>query len=215
MDLTLPDPIPVPWTMKPVDSARTGLDVLDDGRLHLTIRHEIIRCVTPEMLVWWFNNISGDCEIEGRKYPRYRVWHPLDHVEHRYVRRTSPIGRGAIFRIHEVLGRNPAFRVDVRTEVLRLDTGGFVHRPRALGVPLPVVDMMYTFEPVRGGTQYENALTFGVGGPPRLVRAVNEALRARFFSDDQGRAWLRHNVEEVGNFEFFLPGLIRASAGTR
>lgn len=26
-------------------------------------------------------------------------------------------------------------------------------------------------------------------------------------SDDMGRAWLRHNVEEVGNFERFLPAL--------
>jgi len=27
------------------------------------------------------------------------------------------------------------------------------------------------------------------------------------FPDDKARAWLRHNVEEVGNFEFFLPAL--------
>lgn len=26
-------------------------------------------------------------------------------------------------------------------------------------------------------------------------------------SEDMGRAWLKHNVEEVGNFERFLPAL--------
>jgi hypothetical protein len=30
------------------------------------------------------------------------------------------------------------------------------------------------------------------------------------FGDLMGPAWLRHNVEEVGNFEHFLPGLYAA-----
>jgi hypothetical protein len=158
------------------------------------------------MLVWWFNHIDGEMELEGCRYPRYRVWHPLDHVEHAYVRRTSSIGPGAVFHIHEVLGRNTAFRIDVLTDIERLDLGGFAHRPRRFGVR-PVY-MPYSFERVPGGTRYVNSLVFGISGAKRIVRPINELLRARFFSDAHGRAWLKHNVEEVGNFEFFQPRLI-------
>lgn len=204
---TLPDPIPVPWTMKPLESARTSLEVLDDGRMHMAIVHDVLRDVTPEMLVWWFRNMRGTMQIEGRAYPRYRVWHPLDHVEHRYV--SDPpggVGAGSVFRIHEVLGRNPAWEIDVLSDVTRLDHGGFEHRPRVHGVG-GLVRMDYAFERVSGGTRYRNSLT--IGAPvPRWARAANATLRRFAWDEARGRAWLKHNVEEVGNFEHFLPALI-------
>lgn len=35
----------------------------------------------------------------------------------------------------------------------------------------------------------------------------------RAFPEQMGRAWLKHNVEEVGYFEHFLPSLYRNEAG--
>ncbi|MFF3438348.1 hypothetical protein [Streptosporangium sp. NPDC002721] len=212
----LPEPLEVPWTMKPVTSAESGADILDDGRLHLWIRHDLVHGVSPAMLVWWFRNVEGDMELLGRRVPRYRVWHPLDHVGFRY--HSLPpggAGPGAVFHLHEVLGRDPDRRVDVLTRVTRLDEGGFAHRPRTHG--LPVARMDYTFARVAGGTRYENSLTLGLPGRgrrARLVRPVNEALRDRIFPGGKGAAWLRHNIEEVGNFEFFLPGLCSAEGLT-
>jgi hypothetical protein len=217
MPTNLPEPIPVPWTMKPVESAETRIEVLDDGRLALSIRHDVIHGVTPAMLVWWFGHMDGDMEVEGQRYPKYRVWHPRDHVGHAYVRRAvdGSVGPGSVFRIHEVLGRNPAFEVDVLTNVTRLDDGGFSHRPRPFGLPL--VRMDYSFTRVPGGTSYENGLTFGVPGRgvvgSALARPVNRLLRAAAFPEAKARAWLKHNVEEVGNFEFFLPDLYSAEHG--
>lgn len=211
----LPEPIPVPWTMKDLGSAHSGVEELDDGRLRCFIRHDIVHGVTPEMLVWWFRNISGDVSIEGRRYPRYRVWHPRDHVAHGYERRTAQgAGPGAVFRIHEVLGRNPAYRVDVRTLVTRLDEGGFAHRPSVHGLPL--VRMDYTFRRAAGGTLYENSLTIGVparGLAKPFARIFNRALSKLAFPVAKGRAWLLHNIEEVGNFEHFLPALYRCETG--
>ncbi|MFO0629673.1 MAG: hypothetical protein U0325_29125 [Polyangiales bacterium] len=210
----LPVPITVPWTMKPLTSAETRTEVLDDGRLHLWIRHDVIHGVTPSMLVWWFQHLDGDMELEGRRLPRYRVWHPRDHVAFRYAHRPATgIGPGAVFAIHEVLGRDPAFTVDVLTRVTRLDEGGFAHRPRVHGLPLARMD--YAFRRVAGGTRYENSLTVGVPGPGRLaplVRGINERVRPRAFPDGQGAAWLLHNVEEVGNLEYFLPALYAREA---
>jgi hypothetical protein len=204
--MTLPEPIDVPWTMKPVTSALCGVEVLDDGRLHCSIRHDVILGVTPAMLAWWFDHIDGELAIEGVPYPRYRVWHPRDHVSHTYVRGR---GRGATFRIHEVLARNPDWQIDVKTVVTQLDESGFAHRPRPHG--LPIVRMDYAFSRCAGGTQYVNSLTFGLPGKPRL----NTLLRKLAFSLDKAHAWLRHNVEEVGNFEFFLPALYAAETGRR
>jgi hypothetical protein len=44
---------------------------------------------------------------------------------------------------------------------------------------------------------------------------MNRFVRPRLFPDDKARAWLRHNVEEVGNFEFFLPELYAKEASRR
>jgi len=209
---TLPDPIPVPWTMKPLVSADTQLEVLEDGRLHLTIVHDVVHGVTPEMLVWWFRNMRGTIEIEGRPHPRYRVWHPRDHVEHRYAHTpTDGDGVGSVFRIHEVLGRDPRHEVDVLTDVIRLDEGGFAHRPRVHGVS-GLVAMDYSFERVAGGTRYRNSMTIGAA-LPRPMRALNATVRAFAFDEAHGRAWLLHNVEEVGNFEHFLPALYATEHG--
>lgn len=213
MTTALPEPIAVPWTMKTLESAKTSVDIEDDGRMHLAIEHDVMHGVSPEMLLWWFRNMHGTIEIEGRAYPRYRVWHPLDHVEHRYVRTPAngQAGPGSVFHIHEVFARNPAWEIDVWTDVTRLDEGGFSHRPRVHGLS-GLVQMDYTFERVPGGTRYRNSLTVDLG-LPRWLGGVGRALRALAFTEAQGRAWLRHNVEEVGNFEHFLPALHASAHG--
>jgi hypothetical protein len=208
---TLPDPIPVPWTMKPLSSAQTSVDIDHHGRMRASIVHDVVHGVSPAMLVWWFRNMRGTIDIEGRPYPRYRVWHPLDHVEHRYL--VSPPGGdgvGSRFLIHEVLGRDPRHRIKVRTDVVRLDEGGFAHRPRVFGIA-GLVQMDYEFQRVAGGTRYRNSITVGIDGP-RWRRLANTAMRKLAFDETHARAWLKHNVEEVGNFEHFLPQLHASEA---
>lgn len=202
----LPDPIPVPWTMKPLSSAQTTVDVDDQGRMRASIVHDVVHGVSPAMLVWWFRNMRGTIDIEGRAYPRYRVWHPRDHVEHRYLF-TPPGGDGvgSTFLIHEVFGRDPRYEINVRTDVVRLDEGGFSHRPRVHGIS-GLVRMDYEFQRVAGGTRYRNSITIGFDAP-RWLRFANAAMRRFAFDEAHARAWLVHNVEEVGNFEHFLPGL--------
>lgn len=204
----LPPPLEIPWTMKPLESAETKLELLRDGRLRCSIVHDVIRDVTPEMIVWWLKHMDGDIEIGGRLVPRYRAWHPRDHIAVRYARLAddgSNMGPGSRVHIRERLGRR--WPVDVIDDVLRLDVGGFVHVHRQLG--LEVVRMEYSFERVPGGTRYVNCLIVGMRTP--IVRHLfNGAVRPRLFPDEMGRAWLLHNVEEVGNLQFFLPELYEA-----
>jgi len=203
--LQIPPPRPVPWKMKPLESATTRFEFLPDGRLFLGIRHDILRGVTPAMLVWWFSNLEGDIEVGGRTWPRYLVWHPVDHIAIRYARRRpdGSIGPGAQIHIQEALAGRPDYLVDVVTTIEKLDESGFIHARHA--GPLALMRMRYKFTPVKNGTLYENSLTVGPGEP--LLRPLFNAIRPRLFPDDQGRAWLLHNIEEVGNFEHFLPAL--------
>jgi hypothetical protein len=192
--------------MKDLSTAKTELRTLADGRLYLHIRHDVLRGVTPPMLVWWFSNLEGDIAIGGRKWPRYQIWHPIDHVSIRYARRRpdGTIGPGAQIHIREALGGRLDYFVDVVTTIEKLDQTGFVHGLRGLGRQM--LRLEYLFTPVADGTIYENSIT--VGPDNWLLRPFfNAVIRPRVFSDDKARAWLKHNVEEVGNFEFFLPAL--------
>jgi hypothetical protein len=208
--MKLPEPLEFGWKMKPLQSAQTALKHLEDGRLELTIVHDVLKGITPAMLHWWFSNIGGEMTYQGNKgYTRYRVWHPRDHI-HWELARASANGKaeaGAVFRIVEAFGRNPKFAIDVREVVEKLDDTGIRLSNKIAG--FEVSSLEHTFTPVPNGTLYRSRML--IGAKHWLIRKVfNRLLRPKVFSDDMGRAWLRHNIEEVGNLEFFLPELYMA-----
>jgi hypothetical protein len=67
--------------------------------------------------------------------------------------------------------------------------------------------MRYSFTETEEGTLYENSLTAGVEGSSLIAKFVNAFVLPRVFSREKGQAWMRHNIEEVGAFESFLPQL--------
>lgn len=204
-----PAAMAISWQPKPVSSAKSGVRTLEDGRTQAWIEHALVRGVTPAMLLWWFQNIEGDMLYQGQRVPRYRVWHPVDHVRFYYAKRlpNGGIGAGSVFHITEMFGARPDYLIDVDTDVVRLDETGFAHLPRRFGVRAARMD--YDFAPEPGGTRYVNSLTVGIPGR----RVINGLIRRFMFDDDRARAWIKHNIEEVGQFEAFLPELFaQASA---
>lgn len=200
-----PEPLPIEWAPKPVASARSGVVVLPDGRLRCWIEHDLLHGITPRMLDWWFRHLEGDMDFDGKRLPRYRVWHPRDHVHLSYARRLADggVGVGAQLHIVEMLGADPRHRVDVLSDIVRLDEHGFGHRPRFHGLRIAAMD--YHFEAVPGGTRYVNSLTVGLASP--WARPLNGLIRRFVFDTARAHAWIRHNIEEVGQFERFLPAL--------
>lgn len=198
-----PPPLSIEWRRKHITSARTTLRHDDAGRLILTIEHDLIIGVTPEMLDWWFRHIGGAMAWQGAERSRYRVWHPEDHIDWQLVRGDpNAVGAGSQFRIVEAFGRRREFFVDTIDTVEKLDETGIRLVQRRLGET--VFSLEHTFEGTEGGTLYRSTLIAGAQrGPLRVI--FNRFIRPRLFSDAMGRAWLRHNVEEVGNFESFLP----------
>jgi hypothetical protein len=210
--LHMPQPLPLPFALKPVYSAETGVERLVDGRIKYWIKHDVVRGVTPAMLCWWFQNLEGTIRCRGRAFNRYRFWHYRDHVHASYHRRLpdGSIGPGAQIRLIEVLGRNKRFRVDTITHIERLDEGGYVHLPELHG-RTGFARMEYTFDRVPGGTLYQNCLI--IGASAAWYALIRPLVSTFAFTREQGHAWLRHNVEEVGMFEHFLPELYHQETG--
>ena len=206
-------PAVAPWPLRPLSSASTGVDRLPDGRIRYWIRHAVLTGVTPAMLAWWFANLEGTVDIGGRAIDRYRAWHPHDHVRAAYARRRpdGSVGPGAVIHLRERLAGNPRWTVDVHSEIEKLDEEGFIHNPVVHGLR-GLARMEYRYRSVSGGTLYENCIV--VGFRSRLGRALQPWIESLFFAPEKGIAWLRHNVEEVGQFEHFLPDLYRREVGT-
>jgi hypothetical protein len=201
-------PLNIAWTCKAVETAKSDLAILADGRLHCWIEHELIRGVTPQMLVWWFKHLEGEVSVQGERLSRYRLWHPRDHIAIEYSRRNcdGSVGVGCVIHLTEMLGGDERYLIDTHTEILKLDEQGFIHRPKFHGMRLALME--YEFEPREGGVLYRNSLTVGARG--FLGRVINPCIRAVLFGEERARAWIKHNVEEVGNFESFLPSLYAA-----
>ncbi|HMQ32184.1 MAG TPA: hypothetical protein PKD53_15750 [Chloroflexaceae bacterium] len=218
---TIPQPLAMDWPFKPLSSAQTSVARLSNGQLELTIKHDLLRGVTREMLSWWFRRIDGTMVYHGRRVPRYRVWHPRDHIFYRDLTRDAEGLGGARTRrqIVEAFAENPSYLVNIVDRVAHLDEDGILlvteraglslGRLRTPLLPLPgeVSTLQHWFIAAPTGTRYESRML--VGSDSLLGRLLlNRYVLPRVaMPEAMGRAWLRHNVEEVGNFERFLPAL--------
>jgi hypothetical protein len=192
---------------------------LPNGQLELVIKHELLRGVTREMLAWWFCRIDGTMEYMGHVLPRYRVWHPRDHIFYQDLTH-APDGTGSVGTVRhivEAFNRNPQYLVNIVDRVLKLDETGILLSTEQAGITLgalqtPLIPLglelstlQHDFIAAPTGTRYESRLLVGRDSFFGRVLLNRYALPWLVMSDDMGRAWLTHNVEEVGQFERFLP----------
>lgn len=203
---TLPEPLDFQWKMKPPESARTNFHLLPNDSFELTIEHDPIKGVTPKMLDWWFRNIGGDMVYQGKTYSRYRVWHPIDHI-HWALAAPAPdgsVGQGSEFHIVEAFNANMDWLIDSIEHVEKLDETGIRLVLRKLGTE--VFRLEHWFEPHPEGTLYRSRMQVGAENTFGML-IFQPLVRPFIFTEEMGYAWLKHNIEEVGNFEFFLPEL--------
>lgn len=204
--LPMPPPRRLPWPLKPVSSAETALGYDGHGRMVMTIAHELLAGLTPDMVEWWFRNIGGEMEIEGQILDRYLAWHPFDHIRWELAnsRPAGGVGVGSRFRIVEAFAADPRFYVDITDTVTRLDASGITLVGAIAGIEITRLD--HDFVATDGGTLYRSTLRVGTGAP-LLRRIANPLIHRLAFPEAMGRAWLRHNVEEVGLLEHIVPRL--------
>lgn len=200
------------WPLRPVQSARHSIEPAD-GRAVVTIEHAPLPGVTPEMLGWWYGHVPGTMRYAGAVWPRYLVWHPLDHISYR-VERPGPAGTGSVragtrLAITEALGRDPRMLLDIRVAVEEVSAERAVVAKRVAGTA--VVRLENEFHKGPDGARYTTRLS--IGDTTVLGRLLlNRVARTRAFPPRKILPWIRHHVEEVGNLEHFLPDLFRKRA---
>lgn len=84
----------------------------------------------------------------------------------------------------------------------KLDETGIRLVTRVAGVI--VMQLEHTWSAGSDGTHYVTVLDVGARTP--LFAPINRVLRKRF-PDNMVHAWIRHNIEEVGQLEYLLPQL--------
>jgi len=212
-NVTLPDPRPVLWPLRPIGSANIDIKVLRDGRRRISIEHAELRGITPEMLAWWFGHIDGEMEYAGRKWPRYLVWHPLDHISYEVLKRSrGGVGPGAQLHVREAFQRDPRNLLDVTATAERLDADAAIIGGRLFGIP--ALRLINRFERTTAGTHYVSVMV--IGNDSRLGKwGLNWLLRWLILPGEKARAWARHHIEEIGNLENFLPALYAREVGRR
>lgn len=210
MSNTIPPPRPVLWPLRPVESAEHRIADLGGQRV-ITIRHAPLRGVTAEMLQWWYHHVPGTMAYAGAVWPRYLVWHPLDHISYDVVGEATGgrVDRDAELHIVEALGRDPANVLDIRVRVEEIGDGRAMIAKRVLGSGIVRLENEFADSPA--GARYETRMR--IGDDSRLGRLLlNQIARRRAFPPARVLPWIRHHIEEIGNLENFLPDLFRDRA---
>ena len=199
---------PVLYPLRSIETATVGYTAAPHGRRRVTIDHRPLAGITTAMLLDWFSNIGGTMQYGGVVTDRYLAWHPVDHIRWELARAAPGGGaaKGARFRIVEAFGGRPEYRVDVVDRVEKLDETGIRLVQRLCGVP--IFQLEHTWSTGTDGTHYVSVMDVGARSP--LLAPINRVLRRRL-PDHMLRAWVRHNVEEVGQLEYLLPQLQSSS----
>jgi hypothetical protein len=205
-------PHPVLYPLRTADTAVVRMTAAPHHRRRVTIDHRPLAGVSPQMLLDWFTHLDGVMSYGGEVIDRYLAWHPIDHIRWELARPAAGggAGEGARFRIVEAFGARPEYRIDVTDRVEKLDETGIRLVQRVIGVPL--IALEHTWSAGAEGAHYVSVLDLGARSA--AMDPVNRVL-CRRFPEDMVRAWVRHNIEEVGQLEHLLPQLAPSDPAAR
>ena len=195
---------PVLYPLRPLESATVRYTAAPHHRRRVTIDHRPLSGITPAMLLDRFTHIGDTMAYGGEIVDRYLAWHPIDHI-YWGLPRPAPgggAGEGARFRIVEAFGGRPEFGVDVVDRVEKLDETGIPLVQRVAGAV--IFQLEHTWSAGEDGAHYVSVMD--TGARSALMSPINRIV-CRRFPDEMVRAWVRHNIEEVGQLEYLLPQL--------
>jgi hypothetical protein len=163
--------------------------------------------MSPRPIVWWFSGgLIGDMDIDGRAVSRYRVWHPYDHVQARaLVNRPAEAREGATAELEEYFGRNPEYYTNPAVRVDQIDDEVVTTTWFENGIAIGHLD--HELEAVPGGMRLGHVMYV-----PGESTELGKLLAPRVWPRAMGEAWIKHGIQEMGNFENFLPQLYEREA---
>ena len=175
---SLPPPRPVLWPLRPQESARVSRSD-SGGRRVVVIEHAPLAGVTAEMLRWWYGHVPGTMQYAGGTYPRYLVWHPLDHISYEVENpggATTPVRAGTKLHIMEAFGRDLNSVLAIHVTVEAMDDHSATIGRRVLGSSL-VRHCCWSFD-AASSPPATDATTPGTTGAAALSRNATGPNRA-------------------------------------
>jgi len=195
-----------------------------NGQFCVILHHPIIRGITKEMLLWWFQrflnlqvklyNVPG--VEDGRVVPAYFLWHPIDHVGVKLISGADENGlmqAGTIAALAECMSADKygyKYLVDSKSSIKELDEEQGLLMGADAPIFGPVMRGRICWKELPEGIMYHYELAIGLNnqrGCSSCIKALLNNRVKRTFNEPLIRAWRRHNTIEAGTFENFLPSL--------
>lgn len=185
-----------------------------DGSILVQIEHDDIKGVTPEMMKWWFENISRTTtwngeDFGGEEVSLYHLWHHRDHIAVTPLT-DAPDGSqnrgfavGALSKIEEQFND---YRDKIGQTMLTtaLDEKEFTFLIK-LG-NLTVGRITHVYAPSDNGISFYAETEVG-NDIPVFKYFFNWLFLPLVYRMSTAEHWIRHNIEETGRTEDILPPL--------
>lgn len=203
----LPEPRPLDWPRRQFSDAKFVFEQMRDGRIMIELHHNTIKGVTPEMLNWWFGVYATQkIRICEQVFDAYLIWHPQDNVGLSVLRGDlkEPLRVGDVLAVRRYFARDLAFKSYERFHVMQRDAEAFAVKVHRFGMQMAIA--RWEFQATQDGTDV--VMRTEVGVENGLVKVImNNFILPMVVDMKLLDAWLQYSVEEIGNFEFFLPAL--------
>lgn len=202
-------PRELPWALPDINQAYTNYQYLDNGQILIEITHVPLINITPKMLAWFYQNLPiSTVQIDQTTLPWYHIFHPTEHgvisvVEHA-TSNLPGMGVGALIQRKEWFGD---FNSQGAGRIINFSEQGMTIKPELAGLHFGQIE--HSFIQTNKGSQYTVKSLIG-SDLPVLGPIINLVIRYKMFPEPMIKQWLRHQVEEVGSLNSFLPQLYGA-----
>lgn len=202
---------------KPMTSARwVHLERQRNGVILVQIEHDTLKGVSSEMMLWWFRNLGqttqwNGIDFSGPEISVYHLWHHRDHVAVTQLsdgadgETNRGFRKSAKSRIQEVFNDYRS-KVDAEATTIELNDAEFTLIVSQFGMTVAKLAHHYNAEgnDLRFFTESHIGSRLPVVGP-----LFNWLILPWLYSLRKGEEWIRHNIEESGQTEKFVPVLYK------
>ena len=182
------------------------------GNVLVQIEHDNIKNVTPEMICWWFQNMARSTtwngkDFSGQEIPLYHLWHHRDHIAVTPLTNgkdgTANHGflEGADSKIEERFNETH-FHVHTRMRTTVLNNEEFTFKIMFAGIPFGHITHLYAQEGNDCSFYAETEMGCRI---PVIGWLINWLVMPFVYNKKTAEHWVRHNIEETGRTEDFLP----------
>lgn len=197
---------------KPESSAKwTNITRKWNDCVLVQIEHDTIKNITPLMMRWWFENLSGTTtwngnDFSGPEIMNYHLWHHRDHIAVTPLthgidgRENRGFLEGCDSKIEEIFNE-VHFHVNTKMHTTKLNDEEFTFLIKIGGITMGHITHVYSEE--ENGIRFYAETEIG-SHIPIIGWLLNWVILPFVYNKRTGEHWIKHNIEETGRTEDIL-----------